>query len=596
MSDKPPLTDAPSAADPASTAGSPPMTGPIPSFALDQYAATSCPVKTQNTFNPRFPHPEVVDAHLVERFREMSQHRTIVVRYLLHHHHDSIADLSGIDDSRERMKASVDAMSEGIPIILAAQLPTDWVHHRQGTVDVLFRSTDDDLPRYHPAVIKDRCVLSSAPPGEKKQLTATLAHPFLHQARMSNSRYRVESQSDSLLHLAHLWHLLGFTGFATEEPWGAVIGADHEDKALGCDIAWIDLNDKLMRAFSYTSARQWRKYSPLSRFQHEHRFRVRVASHALLNDRNDAPELVASPVHVSECDMCEWWPQCQSVLTDDISVKIERSPLDAREIMTLRSLGISTITDLTNTDIETLLPEYLPRVAHRFGAENRLRLAARRGRLLGSGKKYERLTTGSIRLPSAPMEIDMDIETSAGNHVYLWGFLVHDRSLGDQEPVYHAIHRFSSLSTSKELELAEEAATWLMDLVTAHEDTPVLVWHYSNYELSALRRFARAKPDSTALAWLNAFAYEHFIDIFPTVKDNFFGIDGLGLKAIASAGAGFSWRDPDPSGLNSQYWFSDAVHAPTIDLRAAARTRILEYNEDDVRATWALRQWIRSLT
>ncbi|MFZ1911741.1 MAG: ribonuclease H-like domain-containing protein, partial [Propionicimonas sp.] len=73
-----------------------------------------------------------------------------------------------------------------------------------------------------------------------------------------------------------------------------------------------------------------------------------------------------------------------------------------------------------------------------------------------------------------------------------------------------------------------------------------------------------------------------------------FGTNGLGLKVVATHGAGFAWRDEDPGGLNSMHWFADAVGGATAELREQARTRVLEYNEDDVQATWQLRRWLRS--
>jgi predicted RecB family nuclease len=76
------------------------------------------------------------------------------------------------------------------------------------------------------------------------------------------------------------------------------------------------------------------------------------------------------------------------------------------------------------------------------------------------------------------------------------------------------------------------------------------------------------------------------------VRDNFVGVDGLGLKIVASRGAGFHWRDEEPGGLNSQSWFNEAIDGATDDARAAARTRVLDYNEDDVRATLAVRRWL----
>jgi predicted RecB family nuclease len=57
---------------------------------------------------------------------------------------------------------------------------------------------------------------------------------------------------------------------------------------------------------------------------------------------------------------------------------------------------------------------------------------------------------------------------------------------------------------------------------------------------------------------------------------------------------GFSWRDEDPGGLNSQLWFAEAVHGETAEIRAQARRRVLEYNEDDVTATSQVREWLRA--
>jgi predicted RecB family nuclease len=57
---------------------------------------------------------------------------------------------------------------------------------------------------------------------------------------------------------------------------------------------------------------------------------------------------------------------------------------------------------------------------------------------------------------------------------------------------------------------------------------------------------------------------------------------------------GFRWRDEDPGGLNSQLWFAEAVHGENAEVRAQARRRVLEYNEDDVIATSQVRAWLRA--
>ncbi len=41
-------------------------------------------------------------------------------------------------------------------------------------------------------------------------------------------------------------------------------------------------------------------------------------------------------------------------------------------------------------------------------------------------------------------------------------------------------------------------------------------------------------------------------------------------------------------------WYERAVSDPDAEVRGASRTRLLNYNEDDVRATAAIRDWLSS--
>jgi predicted RecB family nuclease len=84
-------------------------------------------------------------------------------------------------------------------------------------------------------------------------------------------------------------------------------------------------------------------------------------------------------------------------------------------------------------------------------------------------------------------------------------------------------------------------------------------------------------------------ASPQWVDLYQEVKRLFIVPGSLRLKAVAPV-AGFRWRDPEPGGENSMAWYiaATAQDAPS----ARHRQRILDYNEDDVRATWALRQWM----
>ena len=90
----------------------------------------------------------------------------------------------------------------------------------------------------------------------------------------------------------------------------------------------------------------------------------------------------------------------------------------------------------------------------------------------------------------------------------------------------------------------------------------------------------------------------HWVDVFRLVERQFVGVYGLGLKKVAPV-AGFQWRDEEPSGEASIAWHAQAVRpgarygsAEAKAMAQQARARILAYNEDDVRATLAVREWL----
>jgi predicted RecB family nuclease len=217
----------------------------------------------------------------------------------------------------------------------------------------------------------------------------------------------------------------------------------------------------------------------------------------------------------------------------------------------------------------------------------RIRTAARRARMLLEGRWFDRESSGPIEVPAADIEIDFDIESAIDGRVYLWGFLVQPSG----EPrIYHEFSRFTDLDDAGEVELAREAFHWLRSVVESGDR--VVVFHYSGYEVAKIRSLADRAADPL-LDWAAEYAEDQFVDLLEIVKNHYFGVAGLGLKRLAQH-AGFSWRDSDPGGLNSPAWFAEAVHAETSHARAAARQRVLEYNEDDVLATAHLRAWLRA--
>lgn len=553
-------------------------------FVLDAYSARSCPVKTFNTFDPTLRHPPL-DESLREAFQGGSDFRDAVLERIASS--EGAVDLRTLRaDGEGRSEACLAAMGSGAPVVIGGVLPLDLTGHRSGRPDVLVRGADTDAgtPGYWPLKVKPYRV-------REKQMGARLLHTSGLSAPgelvpLPDVRYRGYREG-ALLELAHHWRLLEACGFASSAPMAAVVG---NDRSAGADptVTWVDLTHRFIRTYSRSAGHKLR--SPLERYDHEHRFRVHVAeSAAQRTGAPDDPPPVVRPIRVKECEWCAWWQVCRPQIDDDdISLRISKAPLDVRELQTLLSLGISTVAELAEADVDQILPAYLPETGHRDRAEQRLRQAARRARMLAAGVDLERVSVEPIGVPRSAVEVDLDIETADDGTVYLWGALLSD----DRGSRFIGFSEFEHLGPDREIALASAFATWLLELCELHPE--VLVFHYSDYETVHLRRLADRSGDPALLAACEL-VRDHFVDLFGYVRDNFVGVDGLGLKIVATRGAGFSWRDEEPGGLASQTWFNEAVDGTTPEARAAARERVLEYNEDDVRATLAVRGWLTAM-
>ena len=574
---------------------------------LGAYAARSCAVKTHNAFDPTIPEPvREIDEGLAEIFEGAEQFEDAVIARLVAAAGGRVIDLRLADELSAEIQsgACAEAMAGGADLIIGGLLPLDTEQHRSGRPDVLVRGADqpDGRPGYHPLLIKMHKIHERKRPTKTPRPNASLrlsgfGAPAPESADdVPGYGFRLSSRDTDLIQLAHYQRMLEDLGWAAPgRPYGGLVGTDDWMAEPGREpelITWMDLAEPLMRTFSRTGDGGWTSRSALQRYDHEHAFRVDVATIASRQGQNgSSPRPLVQPIVTDECNRCQWWDHCRSKLPDDdVSLRIGKGALDVREIATLRAHGISTVSDLAGVDLGQLFDWYLPEVTHRAGAEERLRQAAHRAQLITSGVAFERITSGPIEVPGAELEIDFDIETTVDGCIYLWGFR---RLRGDSaDGRYQPFAEFDDLDAEGERALAVRALSWLRR--QAEQSPSIRVYHYSGFEVAALRRLASAHPDEPIFDWALSFADESFCDLLPLVRENFFGVNGVGLKPVASGAAGFNWRDDDAGGLNSTRWFVDAVHAESAEQRELARARVLNYNEDDVIATAKVRAWLRA--
>ena len=271
------------------------------------------------------------------------------------------------------------------------------------------------------------------------------------------------------------------------------------------------------------------------------------------------------PVLRKSCyDTGPWGRVCEQYAkeTNDIALLFN---VDVKKLRLLRGMGVRTIQDAAEMDPVTL-----------DGAAPGLRAHG----LEVMKRQAQSLLTQSviirepIHLPSPSLEIHFDIESDPPNDVdYLYGFLI-------RQPDGSETYRPFVAET-----LAGEAAMWKSFLAWLETlPSEYVVYHYSMYEMTRLALMEKRYGGSM---WLNLFR-ANMVDLKEIVTHSVtFPLYFYGLKYIAKF-LGFSWIGDVTGGGQSVDVFEKYIE--TGD--RALLDSIIQYNQDDVKATAHLKDWI----
>jgi len=354
-------------------------------FALDPYAARGCPLTPVHAFSATATAPPATATSMAgtEEFVAEVTRRILAGR----------AAVTGLRELRtaptgEQEAACLAAMADGAAVILGGLLPRDWESHRRGRAELL---VSDGEGGYLPGVIKFQRAVD--PRRDDREFVFSDVGELTRRRTTTGWRYRWNWRWTNAIYLAHLWEVLASTGFQSSRAEGLVIGTEQIPD-LGLVACRLDLTEPAVATIP-GEAEAPTHVSALQRYHREFALRVELAEVAGSTD--PVPPDLLNPVVTRECQFCRWWPVCEKLLDpDDLSLRINKAPLDRHEITALRSIGVTTVADLAAGQVDDLLVDYLPQMAYRQGAEERLRLAHRRSLLLHQGIQLERLSTGPV--------------------------------------------------------------------------------------------------------------------------------------------------------------------------------------------------------
>ena len=558
---------------------------------LGAYAAKQCPVRLFRQYDPTETAVAAApDDDLQQLFDDgIAFEDNIVTELVSVHQPRQIVVIPGRDelDHDARRDLTLQALNAATPIICGALMEPDLDARRLGEIDILVATgrtvRDSGKPEYQAIDVKShRCTSNLADPDEVDGGVTDLQLVAPSPVAGFEPRYR----EDDCLQLAHYHRLLQATGHAeldddANDVRGGILGSEGL-------VAWFDLQrpqwntltpqivrDDVGDTIGYHRRSRSTKRTTLDRYDFEFAFRVKVVDTA--RERSDRSiEPIVHPVKVKECERCDWRDVCDADLRERDDVSLVKS-VGYPEWRVHRFMGIDTCTELAELDPD----EAVERYADTPLTEQALRTQINEARSAVAGKPIVRPTWDEAAIPRGDLEIDLDMENA--DHVYLWGALLTKVPDGWPEAAddYVPFVSFEPLDQDGERALATELWSWLSGLLdrAANAGLVARVYFYSSVETTMLRKII---PSDELDAVISSACW---VDLLPLMKQKFWSNWGHGLK-VAAAASGFAWRDDDPGGYASMRWYADAMEGIDRDANIA---RILAYNEDDCRATAALR-------
>lgn len=282
------------------------------------------------------------------------------------------------------------------------------------------------------------------------------------------------------------------------------------------------------------------------------------------------------------CKNCVWYSSCVKALeeADDLTL----IPFLGRSMRDTLNARIGTIHELAEINPDGFLDDKGRKtVFPRVGPETLRKMNVRAKLIATNGHPF---LTAPVTLPVLERELFFDIEVDPMRDVcYLHGFV--ERVRRDS-----ATEHFASFFAENPTPADEERAfADAMAFIRAKQ--PCAIYFYSKYERTIYRKLQAKYPGVCSAEEIEElFKAPSSIDLYTDVvlKATEWPTRDFSIKSLARY-LGFDWRDPHPSGAASIEWFDRWVRTRDSEVRE----RVLDYNEDDCRATRVLVDGIRAL-
>ena len=291
-----------------------------------------------------------------------------------------------------------------------------------------------------------------------------------------------------------------------------------------------------------------------------------------------------SPVGWSKCASCGFRDRCWKIAEDahDVALVYE---LDQGAAIALKELGVISLDELlTRFDKKTLaeLKKHRGKQMVRVGvAAERILLQAE---ALKTGK--ERLLA-PLNLPTTENMVMFDLEGLPPqfdelDKVYLWGMQVYGTRPGKFKP---ALATFGEEGDREGWEnfLGNSEA-----IFGEYGDIPFIHWHH--YETTKVKSYINRYGDRGEIG---ARVLQNCVDLLRITREALVLPEYSYSLKVVEKRTGFKRTMTDYGGDWSIVQYIRAVETQDESLRRQIMSDILKYNEEDLKATWAVLKWLR---
>ena len=388
---------------------------------------------------------------------------------------------------------------------------------------------------------------------------------------------------EDALQLAHYLRHLQSLGLTDGSAWAGVLGKDMNF------IAWANLEALTLG-----------KESALTVYELAFAEAVKIKNQAIARESDPALAPVTIARRVSECVTCEMRKICRAEM----------------EAFDNGSGHVTLLSDVTAGKAATNLPgiESIAELAKATSLNPAGMKAVTRAKVWRS--KFPVLLDPSkeFKVPSFDIEIDIDLENSqaavqeAGledslgrDVLYMYGFGIHDRTENPDWRLVkiNCIDDYSGTDESEFMILSQMWNRLETEVAKAEAAGKTIgIFHYSPYEKRWWKDFTRVhavQPGTPTLDRVERFMNKYFVDLWPIAKEVALPVTGYSIKALAPL-AGFDWEVDAAGGSNSIVKYQTAISPDSTDQEKSDAIKWLrDYNRDDVKATFAVREYLRGL-